>query len=225
MSSPRASAKAAIPRGSSGQALAFDPRVASEHLAARDARLARVIERAGPLSIRLDPLQTTFEALAQSIIYQQLNGRAASTIHARLRGLFPKKCLRPEALLDSDDASLRSAGVSRNKILALRDLAARCIDGTVPSIPKLAVMTDEAIIERLVTVRGIGRWTAEMLLIFRLGRADVLPVGDYGVRQGFQLAYGKRRLPTPSELTRHAERWRPFRTAASWYLWRAVEFE
>ena len=217
----RSSSARATPR----ELLAFDPMAACDHLSSRDARLARIIERAGPLRIRPDPLQTTFEALARSILYQQLSGRAAATIHTRLRALFPRKRLRPEALLGLEDEALRSAGVSRNKILALRDLAARCIDGTVPSVAKLALMADEAIIERLVTVRGIGRWTAEMLLIFRLGRADVLPVDDYGVRHGFQLAYGKRKLPTPSELRNHAEKWRPFRTAASWYLWRAVEFE
>ena len=108
-------------------------------------------------------------------------------------------------------------------MLALRDLAARTLDGTVPSIRALHALSDDAIVERLVKVRGIGRWTVEMLLIFRLGRPDVLPVADFGVRHGFKLAYGKREMPSPRELERIGEKWRPFRTAASWYLWRAVD--
>lgn len=206
-----------------GKELGFDPPSALEHLSSRDARLATLIVRVGPLRIRLYPTQSTFEALARSIVYQQLSTKAAATIHGRLRALFPRARVRPEALLAADDESLRSAGLSRGKVLALRDLAARTLDGTVPRLGELRTMSDEAIVERLVTVRGIGRWTVEMLLIFQLGRGDVLPVNDHGVRRGFQLAYGKRALPTPEELTRHAEKWRPFRTAASWYLWRAVD--
>jgi 3-methyladenine DNA glycosylase/8-oxoguanine DNA glycosylase len=129
----------------------------------------------------------------------------------------------PTALLRLDDDALRAAGLSRAKVLALRDLASRTLDGTVPQIDELHSLSDDAIIERLVRVRGIGPWTVQMLLIFRLGRPDVLPVHDYGVRHGFKLAYGKRMLPTPRELARWGERWRPFRTAASWYLWRAVD--
>jgi 3-methyladenine DNA glycosylase/8-oxoguanine DNA glycosylase len=201
----------------------FDTLAALEHLSSRDARLRRLIAQIGPPDIRLDPTQSAFEALARSIVYQQLAGKAAATIHGRLRALFPRKRIRPEALLALDDDSLRSAGLSRSKVLALRDLASKTIDGSVPRISELHKMTDEAIVQRLVQVRGVGRWTAEMLLIFRLGRGDVLPVNDYGVRYGFQLAYGKRALPTPDELTRHAEKWRPFRTAASWYMWRAVD--
>jgi 3-methyladenine DNA glycosylase/8-oxoguanine DNA glycosylase len=203
--------------------LAFDPQAALDHLASRDPRLASIIGRVGPLGIRPDPTQTTFEALARSIVHQQLTGKAAATIHGRLRALFPRRRLRPEALLAMDDESLRRAGLSRGKLMALRDLAIRTLDGTVPTVRSLRPMSDEAIIEQLTTVRGIGRWTVEMLLIFRLGRGDVLPVSDYGVRHGFQLAYGKRALPTTKQLTRHAEIWRPFRSAASWYLWRAVD--
>jgi 3-methyladenine DNA glycosylase/8-oxoguanine DNA glycosylase len=203
--------------------LGFDPRAALEHLSSRDARLKVIIGRVGPLGIRPDRTQTAFEALARSIVYQQLTGKAAATILGRLRALFPDRRLRAEPLLAMDAESLRAAGLSRGKVLALRDLAARTLDGTVPRIALLRKMSDEAIIEQLIQVRGIGRWTAEMLLIFRLGRGDVLPVGDYGVRKGFQLAYGKRALPTPKQLARHAEIWRPYRTAASWYLWRAVD--
>ncbi|HEY3816529.1 MAG TPA: methylated-DNA--[protein]-cysteine S-methyltransferase [Polyangiaceae bacterium] len=203
--------------------LGFDAAAAAEHLTKSDARLARIIAKVGPPRIRLAATQSTFEALAESIVYQQLTGKAAATIHGRLRALFTRRRLRPEPLLAHEDSVLRGAGLSRGKVLALRDLAARTLDGTVPPVRALHGLDDDAIVERLVKVRGIGRWTVEMLLIFRLGRPDVLPVGDYGVRHGFQLTYGKRRLPTPAELTRFGEKWRPFRTVASWYLWRAVD--
>ena len=203
--------------------LGFDADAASAHLTNADARLARIIARVGPPRIRLAATQSTFEALAESIVYQQLTGKAAATIHGRLCALFPRKRVRPEPLLAHADEALRGAGLSRGKVLALRDLAARTLDGTVPPIRTLHGLDDDAIVERLVKVRGIGRWTVEMLLIFRLGRPDVLPVGDYGVRHGFQLAYGKRAMPTPAELERFGERWRPYRTVASWYLWRAVD--
>jgi len=202
---------------------AFDAEGAARHLAARDMRLGELIRRVGPCRLRQKAAQSTFEALAESIIYQQLTGKAAGTIHARVQALFIGSRFAPETLLAIDDAALRGAGVSRGKIIALRDLAARTLDGTVPPIAHLSTMADEAIINRLVTVRGIGRWTAEMLLIFRLGRPDVLPVGDLGVRQGFKLAYRKRTMPTSSDLARFGEAWRPYRTAASWYLWRAVD--
>jgi methylated-DNA-[protein]-cysteine S-methyltransferase len=203
--------------------LAFDADAAAAHLTKSDARLARIIAQVGPPRIRLAATQSTFEALAESIVYQQLTGKAAATIHGRLCALFPRKRVRPEPLLAHGDEALRGAGLSRGKVLALRDLATRTLDGTVPAIRALHLLDDDAIVERLVQVRGIGRWSAEMLLIFRLGRPDVLPVGDYGVRRGFQLTYGKRRMPTPAELERFAEKWRPFRTVASWYLWRAVD--
>jgi O-6-methylguanine DNA methyltransferase len=203
--------------------LGFDADAAAAHLSERDPRLARVIAEVGPPRLRLAATQSTFEALAESIVYQQLTGKAAGTIHGRLRALFPRQRVRPEPLLAHRDEVLRGAGLSRGKILALRDLAARTLDGTVPPVRALHALDDDAIVERLVKVRGIGRWTVEMLLIFRLGRPDVLPVGDYGVRHGFQLAYGKRKMPTPAQLARVGEKWRPFRTVASWYLWRAVD--
>jgi O-6-methylguanine DNA methyltransferase len=200
-----------------------DPQTVAAHLADRDARLGRLIDKIGPPRIRLAETQSTFAALAESIVYQQLTGKAAATIHGRLRALFPRKRMGPEALLALEDDALRGAGLSRGKVLALRDLAGKTLDGTVPSIRALHALDDDAIVERLVQVRGIGRWTVEMLLIFRLGRQDVLPVGDYGVRHGFKLAYGKRQMPSPKDLERHGERWRPFRSAASWYMWRAVD--
>jgi 3-methyladenine DNA glycosylase/8-oxoguanine DNA glycosylase len=205
--------------------LGFDATEGAAHVAARDQRLARVIEQWGPMRLKLAAAQSTFQALAESIVYQQLSGKAAATIHGRLCALFPRSRLEPEPLLAAADDALRAAGLSRSKVLALRDLASRTLDGTVPRMRHLQAMTDEAIIERLVKVRGVGRWTVQMLLIFRLGRPDVLPVNDYGVRQGFKLAYGKRALPTPNELARQGEKWKPFRTVASWYLWRAVELE
>jgi 3-methyladenine DNA glycosylase/8-oxoguanine DNA glycosylase len=203
----------------------FDAGAAAAHVAARDERLARVISAYGPMRLELAATQSTFEALAESIVYQQLHGKAAATIHGRLCALFPRKRLAPEGILSTPDDALRAAGLSRNKLLALRDLATRTLDGGVPTVRALRSMSDDDIVERLVQVRGIGRWTVEMLLIFRLGRPDVLPVHDFGVRHGFQLAYGKRAMPTPKELALHGERWRPFRTVASWYLWRAVELD
>ena len=136
----------------------------------------------------------------------------------RVRGAAAARAL--SALADDD---LRGAGLSRSKLLALRDLAAKTIDGHVPTLAKARRMDDEAIIEHLTAIRGIGRWTAQMLLIFRLGRPDVLPVGDYGIRKGFAIAFRKRELPLPAAVEKRGERWRPFRTVASWYLWRAAE--
>jgi methylated-DNA-[protein]-cysteine S-methyltransferase len=203
--------------------LACDVDAAIAHLRQADPKLGALIDRAAPPALRLDPTESTFQALAQSIVYQQLSGKAAATIFGRLRDLFPRRKLTPEGLRDAKDEALRGAGLSRGKTLALRDLAARTLAGTVPDIDRLRVMSDDAIVDRLVQVRGIGRWTVQMLLIFRLGRADVLPVDDYGVRAGFQKAYGKRKMPTPRELGQHGERWRPFRTVAAWYMWRALE--
>jgi O-6-methylguanine DNA methyltransferase len=202
---------------------AADPETVAAHLTERDARLGRLIAKVGLPSIRIEETQSTFAALAESIVYQQLTGKAAATIHGRLLALFPRKRMGPEALLAVKDDALRGAGLSRGKVRALRDLADKTLDGTVPSIRTLHALEDDAIVERLVQVRGIGRWTVEMLLIFRLGRPDVLPVNDYGVRHGFQLAYGKREMPSPKDVERHGERWRPYRTAASWYMWRAVD--
>ena len=214
---------AAMNRTAIDGALSFDAEAAIAHLTARDPKLGSLIAKVGPLALVTEGARSTFEALARSIVYQQLHGKAAATIFARLGALFPPGRMRPEALLALEETSLRGAGLSRNKMLALRDLAARTLDGTVPHVRRLHAMSDEDIVERLATVRGIGRWTVEMLLIFRLGRPDVLPVDDYGVRQGFRLAYRKRALPTPKALARHGEKWRPFRTVASWYLWRAVD--
>jgi len=165
-----------------------------------------------------------FDALAESIAYQQLSGKAAATIFGRVRALYPKKkWLDPEQLLATPDEILRAAGLSRAKTAALKDLAAKTIDGTVPTGRALIRMSDDEIITRLTAVRGIGRWTVEMLLLFDLGRPDVWPVDDYGVRKGFAKTFGRRKLPTPKQLMKFGEKWRPYRSAAAWYFWRALD--
>jgi len=209
--------------GATGVGLAFDPQVAVTHLRASDAALARLIEAVGPFRLQPKTTASLFVALAEAIVYQQLTGKAAATIFARLCALFPHANLTPERVLGAADDTLRTAGLSHPKILALRDLARRAADSELPTLAALHRMEDEDIITRLTTVRGIGRWTVEMLLIFRLGRPDVLPVDDYGVRKGFAIALKKRELPTRQALARRGARWKPYRTVASWYLWRAVE--
>jgi len=165
-----------------------------------------------------------FDALAESIAYQQLSGKAAATIFGRVRALYPKrKWLEPEQLLATPDEILRAAGLSRAKTAALKDLAAKTIDGTVPTGRALIRMNDDEIITRLTAVRGIGRWTVEMLLLFDLGRPDVWPVDDYGVRKGFAKTFGRRKLPTSKQLMKFGEKWRPYRSAAAWYFWRALD--
>ena len=201
---------------------ALDPRAALRHLRASDPALARVIDTLGPFSLELKKTQSLFGALSEAIVYQQLNGKAAATIYGRVCALCPRKLPTAEHILAASDAALRGAGLSRSKLLSLRDLAERTRSGELPSLAALRRMPDDQIVERLVPVRGIGRWTVEMLLIFRLGRPDVLPADDYGVRKGFQVAFRKRALPTRAELEKRGARWAPYRTVASWYLWRAA---
>ena len=209
--------------------LPFDPDEAIAHLRAGDAKLGALIDRAGPFTLKLDQSVSPFESLLESILYQQLHGKAAAAIHRRVREYFGGDPT-PKLLLDTPDDILRGCGVSVNKIRAMKDLAARTIDGTVPSHSAIMKMSDADIVERLTEVRGIGSWTVEMLLIFRLGRPDVLPVTDYGVRKGFALTFmrvPKSRpieasdLPKPDVLFRRARRWAPYRSVASWYMWRA----
>jgi methylated-DNA-[protein]-cysteine S-methyltransferase len=213
--------------GESKPALGFDPADAVAHLRAADTRLARLIDTVGPCRMHIRPAHSTFLALAESIVYQQLNGRAAATIFARVCALFPHAHagFTPEQTLRIPEAKLRAAGLSNSKLLSLRDLAQRAAAGEIPTLAALREMDDEAIVERLSQVRGIGRWTVEMLLMFRLGRPDVLPLDDYGVRKGFAVAFGRRELPERAALEKHGARWRPYRTVASWYLWRAAELE
>lgn len=211
--------------------LPFDAELAVEKLAAADPLLAKHIAKVGPLRLQLKETEGTFAALAESIVYQQLSGRAAATIFGRVRALYPGGQLEPRRLLATKDVALRGAGLSAAKLASLQDLAKRSVAGEIPPLPELERMEDDAIVERLTAVRGIGRWTVEMLLIFRLGRPDVLPVADYGIKKGFarvfpktgRTKYGPDELPTPTALSARAERWRPFRSVASWYLWRALD--
>jgi 3-methyladenine DNA glycosylase/8-oxoguanine DNA glycosylase len=204
--------------------LDYDPDVAHRHLADADPVLGSLIERVGRFGLKPVPTQSLFAALARAIVYQQLSGAAASTILSRVTVLFaPRRFPTPRDLLAMPEERLRAAGLSAAKTAALRDLAERTLDGTVPSMALVRRLSDEEIVERLTLVRGIGRWTVEMLLIFRLGRPDVLPVGDLGVRKGFARTFRKRGLPLPAVIQRHAERWRPYRSVASWYMWRALE--
>ncbi|HEY1211260.1 MAG TPA: DNA-3-methyladenine glycosylase 2 family protein [Terracidiphilus sp.] len=211
--------------------LPFDVDEALAHLHANDPKLGALIERAGAFMLRLDPSPSPFESLLESILYQQLHGKAAATIHRRVREYYGGDP-EPRLLLETPDEVLRAAGVSFNKIKALKDLAARALDGTVPTNAAIKKMSDAEIIERLTEVRGIGPWTVEMLLIFRLGRPDVLPATDYGVRKGFALTFLKapktrpleaKDLPKPEVLLKRGKRWAPFRSVASWYLWRACD--
>ena len=195
-----------------------------QHIAATDPRIAALIARSPRYNIKPAPLIRPFDALAESIAYQQLSGKAAATIFGRVRALYPRrKYLDPKKILATPDESFRAAGLSRSKIAAVKDLAAKTIDGTVPSARAIARMSDEEIILRLTQVRGIGRWTVEMLLLFDLGRPDVWPVDDYGVRKGFAKTFGKRKLPTPKQLMKLGDKWRPYRSIAAWYFWRALD--
>jgi O-6-methylguanine DNA methyltransferase len=209
----------------SARSLGFDPAAAVAHLRAADPALGQVIDAVGPFRMRVDRTSSLFVALAEAVVYQQLTGKAAATIFARVRALFPRahEDLTPLQIRGASDVKLRGAGLSRAKMLSLRDLAAKSLAGDLPSLEDVHRLDDEAIVERLTQVRGIGRWTVEMLLIFRLGRPDVLPVADYGVRKGFVAAFRKRDLPTAAELEKRGQLWRPYRSVASWYLWRAAE--
>ena len=203
--------------------LGFDPELAVAHVRASDPTLARAIDEIGPFRMRLRPAPSVFAALAEAIAYQQLNGKAAAAIYARVCALFPRGLPTAARLLRTSEEKLRGAGLSRSKLLSLRDLAQKAEDGAIPTVGEIQNMADETIIERLSEVRGIGRWTAEMLLMFRLGRPDVLPVDDFGVRKGFAIAFEKGEMPSPKELAAYGSRWKPYRTVASWYLWRVVE--
>lgn len=198
-------------------------RKALRSLRSADPKLGALIAQVGPFRMEIRALHNPFQSLARSIVYQQLAGAAAARIHERVTSLFPRQKLTPEALLAMPMESLRGAGLSQNKALAMKDLAQKAVDGVVPSLRALARMRDEEIIERLTCVRGIGQWTVEMMLMFRLGRPDVLPVDDYGVRKGFARAIAGGVMPKPKELLAYGDRWRPWRTVASWYLWRAAE--
>ena len=203
----------------------FDPKKAVRHLKAADPALADVIASIGPFAMELKSSRSLFGALAEAIVYQQLSNKAAATIYGRVEALFPraKDGFTPRHILKAPDEHLRGCGLSRAKVLAVQDLARRVHGGELPTLDEAHTLDDAALIERLITVRGIGRWSAEMFLMFRLGRPDVLPLDDHSLRKAYATAFGKRKPPTPEALARHGERWRPYRTVASWYLWRTLE--
>ena len=204
----------------------FVPADALAHLRAADALLAQAMDRVGPFVLEPPPAKSIFEALMRSITYQQLHGKAAASIHGRvLMQLEAHGGATPEALMKVPDPALRGAGLSASKLLAIRDLARKCLEGTVPTLREAHRLADAELIARLTEVRGIGPWTVHMLLIFYLGRPDVLPTGDYAIRAAFKRLYRKRRDPTPEAIIRHARRWQPYRSVASWYLWRSLDTE
>ena len=214
------------------RAVRYDAERACRELAAADPKLGQLIGRVGPFRLKLKSQHSPFEALLESIIYQQLHGKAAAAILKRLLTAFGELHPAPEHLLAAPEEMLRACGLSGSKMKALRDLAAKTIDGTVPALAAIRRMPNEEIVERLTEVRGIGAWTVEMLLIFRLGRPNVLPVTDYGIRKGFALTF--LRLPktkpfdatmlaTADQVVRRAQRWQPWCSVASWYLWRACD--
>ncbi|KFL36424.1 DNA-3-methyladenine glycosylase family protein [Arenimonas donghaensis] len=211
-----------MPRYSRG----FDLDLAVAHLRRRDRKLARWMDRIGPLEVgerwrrRFDPT----DALARAILYQQLSGKAAATIVGRVEAAIGASKLHADTLSRIDDAGLRACGVSGNKTLALRDLAARSAAGEVPTTAQMARLHEDQIIQRLTAVRGIGRWTVEMMLMFQLGRPDVLPVDDLGVRKGAQLLDKLDDMPKPRVLAERGEAWGPYRTLAALYLWRIADF-
>ena len=218
----RASGQAALFEGDG--VFGFDPDVAVAHLRESDPALAKLIDAVGPFRMRLRGARSIFEALVESIVYQQLNGKAAASIFARVCALFPvAHGLNAGLILRTSDAKLRAAGLSTNKALSIRDLARKTLDGEIPTLAEAHRMNDEELIERLTQVRGIGRWTVEMLLISRLGRPDVWPVNDYGIRAGFAALYRKRNLPAPKDLVKPSAKWKPYRSVVSWYLWRAAD--
>jgi DNA-3-methyladenine glycosylase II len=194
------------------------------HLSSKDRVLGRLIRKVGPCTLKPKSRRSPFEALVQSVAYQQLNGTAAAAILGRVKALYPgRRFPRPEDLLATPDERLRGAGLSRAKTAAVKDIAAKTLEGVVPTSRAIARLSDTEIVERLTALRGVGRWTVEMLLIFTLGRQDVLPATDFGVRKGFAVTYGLRELPAPKDLLAHGERWRPHRTMAAWYLWRSLD--
>lgn len=189
-----------------------------------DKELAYVIKQVGPCTLKPDDIQSPFDALAESIVYQQLTGKAAGTIFGRVKAIFADSGgMTAASVIKTPVEILRAAGCSNAKAVALIDLAEKTVSGVVPTMEQLELMSDDEIIERLVQIRGVGKWTVEMMLIFRLGRMNVMPVTDYGIRKGFQLTYRLDDLPAPRQILAHSEIWQPYRTIASWYMWRANE--
>ncbi len=203
---------------------AYDTAAAVAHLRAADPALAGLIKQVGPFTLELSPSKSLFEALLRSIVYQQLHGKAAATILGRVLVVLARHGgTTPEATELASDADLRGAGLSHNKLLAIRDLAAKCRAGTVPLLGEARKLGDDELVARLTEVRGIGPWTVHMLLIFTLGRPDVMPTGDFAVRLAFQKLYRKRQSPSPEAMLKHTRPWQPYRSVASWYLWRSLD--
>lgn len=203
----------------------FAPATAVAHLKTADPALAAIIDEVGPFRMELKVSRSLFGALAEAIVYQQLSNKAAATIYGRVEALFPRARtgFTPRHILATPDESLRGCGLSRAKVLAIKDLARRVADGELPTMEAAQGLADADLVERLVKVRGIGRWSAEMFLMFRLGRPDVLPLDDYSLRKAYAKAFRKRALPSPQALEKAGEKWRPYRTVASWYLWRVLD--
>jgi len=204
--------------------LPFDLAAATKHLAESDDCLKRLIAETVPFQMDQDPLQSPYEALLEAIAYQSISGKAAATIFGRVKALSSTGGIPlPEEVLKLRKPALRKAGLSGAKIIAMKDLAQKTVDGVVPTLEQAKKLSDEELVECLVSVRGIGAWTVEMFLIFHLGRPDVLPIHDLGVKKGWSITYGKKHMPKPKELLAFGERWRPYRTVASWYMWRACQ--
>jgi DNA-3-methyladenine glycosylase II len=208
----------------SAHPLSFDLALAMSHLSSKDEKLAELILATKKFQKDLDLAQSPYEALMESIAYQSISGKAAATIFGRVKALGDNgRPPTPEKMLKLKTPALRKAGLSRAKVLAMKDLAAKTISGVVPTREQAEKLSDDELVERLVSVRGIGAWTVEMFLIFNLGRPDVLPIHDLGVKKGWSVTYGKKHMPRPKELLAFGERWRPYRTIASWYMWRSFE--
>jgi DNA-3-methyladenine glycosylase II len=194
------------------------------HLRTADPVLDRLIGRVGPCRFSHSRSHSPYRALLYAVAHQQLHGAAAKAILGRFVALYQGRDFpSPEDVHATPDRTLRTVGFSRGKIRCIRDLTAKTLEGIVPERRVIQRLGDEAVIKRLTAVHGVGRWTVEMLLMSTLGRPDVLPVDDYGIRAGFRIAYGMKSMPKPSTVRRRGERWRPYRTIASWYLWRATE--
>ena len=190
---------------------------ALDHLSKADKVMGRLIQRIGPCAWKPDRRRSPFESLVKAVAHQQLNGIAAKTILGRVKALYPGKPFpTPEDLLASTDEALRAAGLSRAKVAAIKDIAAKTLAGVVPTLRAIARMDNETIISQLTAIRGVGTWTVEMLLMFKLGRTDVLPATDFGVRKGFAVTYKLDELPHPKHLLAHGEKWRPYRSYAAW---------
>lgn len=190
----------------------------------KDRRFAALIKRVGPPRLGVERARSPYEALTRAIAHQQLHGRAAEAILARFMALYPDRAFpEPGHVLETPDEVLRGCGFSGSKIASIRAIAAGAVDGTVPNRRACARLPDDALIERLTTLRGVGRWTVEMLLIFTLGRPDILPVDDFGVREGYRVLHGLEEQPKPRALAELGARWAPHRSLATWYLWRAAE--